>query len=752
MIATLEAAEHALVKRNIPSPHVHVVHHHQYRLRMTAPSSFARMLLLPTAVLALSLGHVLATPLLEARDNTTTVAAPISFTPDENWDGIDGSWSSFTLRVGTPAQFVRTFVSFAVYQTWVVLPQGCFAAADQGACAMDRGWTFDNSTSTTFEMIGIYDLWTERNLGYVSNAQYGYDVVGLGGVGEEGPTLTNTTVGAMAVEDFYLGVFGLNPKPTNFTSFNEGSPSYMTQLRDQKYIPSVSAGYTAGASYKYTGVLASLTLGGYDTSKFIANDVEWTFSPDNERDLVVALQSVSTPSRDASSPTGTELLPNPIYIFIDSTVPQIWLPVAACQLFEQEFGLVYDNTTDLYLVNSTLHSDLLSRNANVTFVLGEGLTNGSSVSIVMPYAAFDLTAQTPYQGLSNSSTYFPLRRAANDTQYTLGRAFLQEAYLSVDWERQRFNVSQVDWTQNAQQHLVAIPAYDGQETYAGTGPIAHKKSGIGAGAIAGIVVGAIAAITVIALFIFFLRRRSRQHRKAALAAAAADAENEKLNSSGRSSDIPSPITSSAQTHTTHQEETVPGGIFIKAELEGSSPAPADTGSNRVLSSHGSTGDPFTPGGSTLLSSYFGRPESSSAQSPSTPGAGEGTYSSSHTNRSSVMSPVSEADSKERRVYEMPGDMPTIKEKDGRGLSEKEAMGYRERIYNGVQVTPEVNEGMLREARRVEAENVVEVSPGATTTAGAEQESGAEGPREARLGGRHRAFSFEGNRGEDELYE
>jgi hypothetical protein len=29
--------------------------------------------------------------------------------------------------------------------------------------------------------------------------------------------------------------------------------------------------------------------------------------------------------------------------------------------------------------------------------------------------------------VKNTTSYFPLKRAANDTQYTLGRAFLQEA-------------------------------------------------------------------------------------------------------------------------------------------------------------------------------------------------------------------------------------------------------------------------------------------------------------------------------------
>lgn len=132
----------------------------------------------------------------------------------------------------------------------MIAPQGCIYATDLDACASARGNFFNYTLSSSFDNLKIYAISIESNLGYVANAVYGWDVVSLGGVGEGGPTLKNTTVGAVAVDDFYLGVFGLNPKPTNWTSFDDSSPSYMTQLKEQKLIPSVSFGYTAGAPYR----------------------------------------------------------------------------------------------------------------------------------------------------------------------------------------------------------------------------------------------------------------------------------------------------------------------------------------------------------------------------------------------------------------------------------------------------------------------------------------------------------------------
>lgn len=142
---------------------------------------------------------------------------------------------------------------------------------------------------------------------------------------------------------------------------------------------------------------------------------------DTTRDLVVALQAISY-----SGSSQTSLLDNPINIFIDSTDPLLWLPSSACEAFESAFGLTLDNVTGLYLVNDTHHFELLSSAAEVSFQLSDVLDGGETVTIVLPYRAFDLKAENPL--VKNSSYYFPLKRAANESQYTLGRTFLQEAY------------------------------------------------------------------------------------------------------------------------------------------------------------------------------------------------------------------------------------------------------------------------------------------------------------------------------------
>lgn len=167
-------------------------------------------------------------------------------------------------------------------------------------------------------------------------------------------------------------------------------------------------------------VPAGLTLGGYDASRFVSSNLTFGFADDVSRDLVVGIQSISIVGSTQI------LLPTPILSFVDATVSQIWLPLEACEAFERAFGITFDTTSSLYLVNETNHRDLLARNATLVFTIGADTVSPSTVNISLPYAAFDLQLTSAYPNISNATRYFPLRRAANDTQYTLGRTFLQE--------------------------------------------------------------------------------------------------------------------------------------------------------------------------------------------------------------------------------------------------------------------------------------------------------------------------------------
>ena len=149
---------------------------------------------------------------------------------------------------------------------------------------------------------------------------------------------------------------------------------------------------------------------------------------DPSRDLVVGLQSISSTTTDDSTTLVTQLqylLPNPILTFIDSTLPYIYLPIEACRKFEKTLGLEWNSAAGMYWVSETLHQSLLSKNLSFTFTLGDATSGGPTVQIELPYASFDLEVKYPYT--QDTTRYFPVQQAADESQYTLGRTFLQEA-------------------------------------------------------------------------------------------------------------------------------------------------------------------------------------------------------------------------------------------------------------------------------------------------------------------------------------
>ncbi|TVY47763.1 hypothetical protein LOCC1_G003815 [Lachnellula occidentalis] len=437
-----------------------------------------------------------------------------------NREGNDGPWSTFPILVGSPAQDTRVLISTASTSTWVVAVQGCQGSDIPSNCSTTRGAPFNISTSTSWQDNGPWGLNIESNLGtdYAADeGQFGWDTVGLGFQGSGGPMLNHTVVAGLQTMDYYIGMLGLNPRPTNFSDFNHPQPSYLSLLYEDSKIPSLSYSYTAGAQYRFNKVLGSLTLGGYDDSLFAPNNVTFPFYYDQSRDLTVGLKSITGSG-------GESLLPTGILTLIDTTVSQMWLPLEACTAFESTFGLVYDKTTDLYLVNDTQHAALQKQNTSLTFTLAPTLADTTSIDITFPYAAFDLEVSYPL--VNTTQRYFPLHRAANDTQYTLGRVFLQEAYLTVDYGRSNFSVSQRKWELNPSTHMVDIlpqnatdSSGNGNGTSTAPVPDVPAKTKTSIGAIVGGIIAGLAAMAALAFSIRFLLRRRRRTKSMDLAQA-----------------------------------------------------------------------------------------------------------------------------------------------------------------------------------------------------------------------------------------
>lgn len=243
----------------------------------------------------------------------------------------------------------------------------------------------------------------------------------------------------------------------------------------------------------------SLIFGGYDQSRSTPSNLSLPISIGPGQPLPLYIKSIIADNL----PAGTlSLLPDDqaVSSSIDSMVAGLGLPQSVCDMFAQTFNLTYDPSTALYLVNDTTHQSLLQLNPSITFTLAENATSTATTNIVLPYAAFDIQAGIPL--FNQSTNYFPIHVAQNQTQLALGRTLLQEAYVFVDWGRQNFTIGQAIH-HPAAPDIISVSAPPSQ----------NGKPALTAGAIAGVAIGSVALValvTALLVFLFCRRRRRRQ--------------------------------------------------------------------------------------------------------------------------------------------------------------------------------------------------------------------------------------------------
>ncbi|OQO02313.1 hypothetical protein B0A48_11867 [Cryoendolithus antarcticus] len=317
-----------------------------------------------------------------------TIPAPHSWQPSTNWDGNDGYWNSFIVRVGTPLQDFRILPSTAGQETWVLNPQGCVDEEHPPSCpyvggAIPPSVGLDVNTSSTWLSNGIFTLNAqEEQFGYTGNGLYGFHTVVLG-TDDRAMNLSHQVLASMADKSYLLGQFGLGPKPIN--SFNEPIPNYLTTLVNFSTIPSLSFGYTAGAAYR-NKMPASLTLGGHDSNRFSPANLSITMNVHLIGDV--------------------DLLPEGTFHFVDSTIPHTWLPQDAVNAFVSTFGPSYDSSTGLFLINDTeayVTADWERQNCSIAQTSFDKLNNEHLIAINSPTretAATTIAPNTNTKGLS----------------------------------------------------------------------------------------------------------------------------------------------------------------------------------------------------------------------------------------------------------------------------------------------------------------------------------------------------------------
>ena len=449
--------------------------------------------------------------------NNIVLGKPIVVPPSGKFDGNDGQWSSFLINIGGDGngQGGQNFrVLPSTFSAVTMVPRESKWCNE--TCSQQRGVEiFQSQQAPGFKMSS--QTWREYNVYGIPvpkwwsgtkslDALWGEDNVGLGSNSRESEILESQWVVVSDIQDLFMGSFGLAAGAVD--PGNRPKNPFLRNLAASNTTPSTSYGYTAGAIYQNNGkgVLGSLVLGGFDQSRFSQKGTNITMPSNIDNSLVVGVRSITYHgSSDDSLSAGTPSFS----ATIDSTLPYLYLPETICKQFETKFGLKWDNNRQLYTVDSTAHDSNRKQKATVTFTVGDGTQDSKDfASITLPYDAFDLQFSQPG---GNATNYFPIRKSQKGP-WVLGRTFLQEAYIVVDYERTNFAVAPVIQNPTAEPQIIPIYKKDFVPPNANTTntPPGHNrgKEDLAAGAIAGIVVG-IVLVFLLGLGTFFFWRRRR---------------------------------------------------------------------------------------------------------------------------------------------------------------------------------------------------------------------------------------------------
>ena len=196
-------------------------------------------------------------------------------------------------------------------------------------------------------------------------------------------------------------------------------------------------------------------MGGYDSSRLIPNNVN--FDLDSVQNPTLAVKSISVSGVENGGKIDLLTKSEADLFTIDSTTPFLWLPEKVCARFEQALGLQYDEKLQVYIYpRPEQQLALTSKNLTFEFSLSD-LPASSDREILLSLSGNAFLSHSLSFGYPNwngtyitpGQPYFPLRKAANSSQFVLGRSFLQETYLIVDFERNNFSLSQAKFPTNS---------------------------------------------------------------------------------------------------------------------------------------------------------------------------------------------------------------------------------------------------------------------------------------------------------------
>ncbi|KAL2832910.1 aspartic peptidase domain-containing protein [Aspergillus cavernicola] len=393
---------------------------------------------------------VLATQLLPAVHAQT----PYIMNWSPHFYGPDGPWQAVTIAVGSNNQQIALYPG-ANYASTILADSICANSTLSSTCYAARAGTYNQSESAT-------SISPDRNSSSSWNVFY-WSVQGgsiQGTIGDE-VTLGETVIPNVSFTTIYdtyqtypngrsypvsVGNLALGAPRLRQTSSGLSLNMIAAWLYISNQIPSYS--YSMHIGSVDPPIAGSLVLGGYDRTRLIGQASSQSVV-DTAGILQIVLRDIGLGVAEGGSPfpsfttshrgglflddeyqNGGVVLPR--LVTIDPTKPYMYLPEATCNAITAFFPVSFDTGFGLYIwdTNSADYTTLTSSPTYLSFTFNKGGSTTQNITVRVPLQLLTLTLQEPLVEGQNL-TYFPCFLSA-DTP-VLGRAFLQAAFMGVNW-------------------------------------------------------------------------------------------------------------------------------------------------------------------------------------------------------------------------------------------------------------------------------------------------------------------------------
>ena len=479
--------------------------------------------------------------------------------------GPDGPWHAVRVTLGDSE---LSLYPGGDYKSFVFSKSFCDGEPD---CPASTAGLYDESTSKTKEnasdlastVIGEWESDIQMNL--TSDGQQLYDDITFAPSDTAARRITAKRILFWSLNSQTVRPPGGRQYPSRVGSLATGGPAatYTVKTNEgasgeaftfsgyiaRNYGVSNSMGLHMG-SVRYN-ISGSLIMGGYDRKRAVGPVLTSKTVLDGIPVVSLIGVSIGMDNNGTANPLNVSDTQNflsdegpSIQTLPHPQIPYLQLPHSVCRSLASVLPITFSPQLGLYLwkIDDPQYAALLASSAALRFAFASSLT--SNVTISVPFPLLNLTLEAP---LADSPTpYFacmPINAIGHSWQ--LGRAFLQAAYLGINWDKNRSYLAQAPgpgFDQTAD--VVAFSPSDSgmasgpQASYAASWekiwaeqpmPTNGSSSGTSAletggsqnylsrGAIAGIVVGAIVAVSLALLVAAYLLLRRRSRRRAAIA-------------------------------------------------------------------------------------------------------------------------------------------------------------------------------------------------------------------------------------------